>query len=240
MQGWCSSAVQTIAWTRALCAPCTADQYHPGPGLPPSMRALPGGFDLRLCRLAMMGFALAWKRGPAPISSLLEEEGSGSGTVLLVANLPQLAAWQQQQQGTDVGPLPAGARPVLTDVEFAAVEEAVLALQYWAWRLEQWQGAGARRWSLEHVCCRHLCEGGAAETKASAAGAAAEDCSWAAGLQAGQLVLAAKLGGTDRQQLAAFCCQVQEAAAAAADYLSGLRERYSPVVQGWLAMGAVY
>ncbi|GAB4822737.1 hypothetical protein N2152v2_009783 [Parachlorella kessleri] len=217
-------------------------------GLPAAMYQLPGGAaDLRLCRLAMMGFALlpapASRGCLAPSSSKQEEDDTQDSLqdsdmpVQLVVNLPRLAAWQGQETAC----VEEGRAPPVVDVgiEFPRLQQAVLTLQHWAWQHQR------HRWSREDVCCQHLFE-----EKPSRGSSV--DCSWLARLseqQHNQLQDQQQIRGcvstvapdaTEHGVVAALRRELQQASGAVDEYLGQLRQQLREVLPQWERLGAIF
>lgn len=138
------------------------------------MWLLADGTDLRLCRLAMAGLALV-HRGCLlhNAEAVPEGEGQQQQRLQLAVQPAVLCSWLDWKQrkaaagkpaaraapaGGDAAPPAAGrctgplheAAQLVHGVEFDSVQQAVLALQWWAWR----RCPGG--WALERVCGTHL------------------------------------------------------------------------------------
>lgn len=205
----------------------------PSLGLPASMWALPDGGDLRLCRLAMRGIALVHRGQLLHAADALPEDAPGLR--LQLAAIPAaLQAWAEEdgqaaaagipemRQGSACSSAGGAAAPtaaLVPAVEFSSVQQAVLAVQHWAWRRRP------DRWGVERVCSTHL-RGAACDTGPAAAGAC---CSW---LRSCQLAKDAAPG-----ELAA---ELAEAAAQSQAWLAAHEAALQALRPRWLQLGALF
>ncbi|KAI7839049.1 hypothetical protein COHA_007191 [Chlorella ohadii] len=146
-------------------------------GLPSSMWLLEDGTDLRLCRLAMAGLALV-HNGCLLHNAEAVPEGEGQQRLQLAVQPAVLSGWLAWKHSTAApgaaaadpaaaaaaaastaaGAMAAGgcsgalqdAVQLVPGIEFSGVQQAVLALQRWAWR----RCPGS--WARERVCSTHL------------------------------------------------------------------------------------
>ena len=174
---------------------------QPPLGLPGSMWLLGDGTDLRLCRLAMAGLALvhhgrllhsteglpesaaearlqlavqpdvlrswlAWKLAPAHGTAAAAAAAAGGGAGA-AADAALGAAGAGSAACTLQGPA-----QLVPGIEFGGVQQAVLALQRWAWRRRP------RAWGRERVCSTHLRGEAAGCQQQGAATAQPCSCAW--------------------------------------------------------------
>lgn len=146
-------------------------------GLPSSMWLLEDGTDLRLCRLAMAGLALV-HNGCLLHNAEAVPEDEGLQRLQLAVQPAVLSGWLAWKHSTAApgaaaadpaaaaaaaastaaGAMAAGgcsgalqdAVQLVPGIEFSGVQQAVLALQRWAWR----RCPGS--WARERVCSTHL------------------------------------------------------------------------------------
>lgn len=206
------------------------------------MWRLPDGADLRLCRLAMVGFALVHRgrllcsTDGLPEGPAVAGEGEADGRQLQLAVQPGVLrawlAWHEDQAalvegaavahdaavGADDDPVPAAAE-LVAGVEFGNVQEAVLAVQRWAWRR-----CPPGCWGRERVCCTHLCEASPAHPSACAS------CSW---------LRSARLEGSsqDGTELGA---QLRNATLESGEWLAGHAAALKALRPRWQQLGALF
>lgn len=203
------------------------------------MWRLPDGTDLRLCRLAMLGAALVHS-GQLLHSTcdLPQGQEEGGGLRLQLAVQPaMLQAWVVVQgeeralapsasvhvgNGTAVAAAAgAGAAVSVDSMEFGSVQEAVLAVQRWAWQ------RSPQCWSSQRVCCTHLCG-----TALPVAGSAAQpSCAW---------LRCCQLEGKGQENVHTATRGLQGAGADQQEWAASHAAAVQALFPVWLQLGALF